>query len=33
MCVAGLGGLATFYFERADDFPEVRQFVRETDQL
>eukprot|EP00878_Enallax_costatus_P028716 GHUV01031051.1.p1 GENE.GHUV01031051.1~~GHUV01031051.1.p1 ORF type:complete len:571 (+),score=152.40 GHUV01031051.1:434-2146(+) len=27
----GLGGLSVFYFERADDFPEVREFVRETD--
>lgn len=26
-----LGGVRSFYFERADDFPEVRAFVRSTD--
>lgn len=29
----GLGQLSAFYFEREDDFPEVRAFVKETDQL
>jgi FAD synthetase len=28
---AGLGGVRSFYFERADDFDQVRAFVRGTD--
>jgi deoxyribodipyrimidine photolyase len=27
---AGLGSVHSFYFERSDDFPEVRDFVRTT---
>lgn len=28
----GLGGICTFIFERKDDFPEILNFVRETDK-
>eukprot|EP00775_Hariotina_reticulata_P011537 gene11537-11680_t len=30
---SGLGGLSTFYFERSDDFPEVWQFVKDTNDV
>jgi hypothetical protein len=31
-CLAGLDKLSSFYFEREDDFPEVRDFVKEQDR-
>jgi hypothetical protein len=32
LCPAGLDNLSSFYFEREDDFPEVRDFVKEQDK-
>lgn len=29
---AGLSGICTFIFERSDDFPEILEFVRDTDR-
>jgi hypothetical protein len=32
VCSAGLDKLCSFYFEREDDFAEVRDFVKEQDK-